>query len=119
VPVGECQCGDVKYWTVEEAEEYLPRLSQLIDLLQVGLVAGPVTGTWTLAPGAEHAEAALSELEEVGVVIRQIDRGLVDFPSLGSDGGTYLLCWQVGEGELAWWHRPEDGFAGRQPLPLP
>jgi hypothetical protein len=109
----------VKYWTVDEARQYLPRLGQLLDLLQVGLMAGPAPGTWTLAPGAEHAEAALAELEDVGVVIRQIDRGLVDFPSLGSDGATYLLCWQVGETELNWWHRPEDGFAGRQPLPLP
>jgi hypothetical protein len=109
----------MKYWTVDEARDYLPRLRLLLDLLLDGLVVGPLPGTWALAEGAEHAEAALAELEERGVVIRQVDKGLVDFPSRGSDGEAYLLCWQVGEPELAWWHRPEDGFAGRHPLPLP
>jgi hypothetical protein len=111
--------GGVTYWTVGEAQEYLPRLRQLLDLMLDALDAGPLPGTWTLRVGEEHAEAALAELQERGVVIRQVDAGLVDFPARGSDGQTYLLCWKVGEPDLAWWHRPEDGFAGRQPLPLP
>jgi hypothetical protein len=109
----------VKYWTVDEARDYLPRLRQLLDVLLVALEPGPLPGTWTLRAGAEHAEAVLAELNERGVVVRQVDRGLVDFPSQGSDGSSYLLCWRMDEPELAWWHRPEDGFAGRQPLPLP
>jgi hypothetical protein len=107
------------YWTVEEARDYLPRLRQLLDLVSGALVAGPQPGTMALRAGAEQAEAALAELEDRGVVLRQLGRGLVDFPALGGDGRPYLLCWQVDEADVGWWHRPEDGFAGRQPLPLP
>jgi hypothetical protein len=47
--------------------------------------------------------------------VKDIDTGLLDFPSLRG-GEEVLLCWRLGEDEVAWWHRPEDGFAGRQPL---
>ncbi|MGH9280009.1 MAG: DUF2203 family protein [Acidimicrobiales bacterium] len=43
--------------------------------------------------------------------------GLLDFHAQGGDGVVYYLCWKLGEPELAWWHRPEDGFPGRKPLP--
>jgi uncharacterized protein DUF2203 len=109
----------VRFWTVEEARDYLPRLRQLLALVSGQTVPGALPGTLSLRPGAEHAEAALAELEDEGIVLRQVDRGLVDFPAVGSDGQVYLLCWHVGEHDLGWWHRPEDGFAGRQPLPLP
>ena len=59
---------------------------------------------------------AMSELERLGVQLKDFDRGLVDFPSL-RDGRIVLLCWQLGEGDqLEWWHEPEAGFAGRTPL---
>jgi hypothetical protein len=49
--------------------------------------------------------------------VKDLDRGLVDFPALHR-GEEVLLCWQVGEGEVAYWHGLEEGFAGRKPLPL-
>ena len=104
-------------WTVEEARTYLPRLRELVLLVQDAVVADDRTGDLRLRPGAEHAEAALEELSAEGVILRQLPHGLVDLPSQGDDGELRFLCWQVGEPELAWWHRPEDGFAGRQPLP--
>src|ERR1051325_3572516 len=56
------------------------------------------------------------ELEELGVQLKDYERGLVDFPSL-RDGRVILLCWQLGEGDqIEWWHDVEAGFAGRQPL---
>jgi hypothetical protein len=58
---------------------------------------------------------AVGELEAVDVVLRDVDRGLVDFPSL-RDGEEVYLCWLVDEGEIGFWHVPEAGFAGRQPL---
>jgi len=109
----------MKLWTTNEAQAYLPRLRQLLELVGADVVPGPVPGTLALPPGAEHAEAALAELEDRGVVLRQLPHGLVDFPAMGSDGEIYLLCWKVDEPELGWWHRPDAGFAGRQPLPLP
>lgn len=109
----------MKPWTVDEARAYLPRLRDLLDLVGRGLRPGPDPGTWVLPAGAEHAEAALAELEQRGIVLRQLERGLVDFPAQSSDGSLCLLCWHVAEPDLAWWHRPEDGYAGRQRLPLP
>jgi hypothetical protein len=106
----------VRYWTPDEARSYLPRLRELVGLVRDAIVPGADAGTIHLRDGAEHAEAALAELEERGVILRQVASGLVDFPSLDDDGRVRLLCWKVDETDLAWWHRPEDGFAGRRPL---
>ena len=102
---------------MEEARAYLPRLRELVLLVREAIDADPVTGDLRMRAGAEHAEAALDELTERGVILRQLGHGLVDLPSEGEDGELRFLCWQVGEPDLAWWHRPEDGFAGRRPLP--
>jgi hypothetical protein len=42
---------------------------------------------------------------------------LIDFHARGADGVVYLLCWRLDEPDLGWWHLPEEGFAGRKPLP--
>lgn len=67
-------------------------------------------------------EAAHAELNEIvarftgrGVQVKDMDRGLIDFPAK-VDGQDALLCWHVGEGPIAFWHSPQDGFAGRKPL---
>jgi hypothetical protein len=75
-------------------------------------------GAW---PGRKVATAVLDiltaaeQLEAMDIVLRDADRGLVDFPSL-RDGEEVYLCWQAGEPRVAWWHDPDAGFAGRQPL---
>jgi hypothetical protein len=72
-------------------------------------------------PGREVAAAlvelsrAFNELEAVDVVVRDVDRGLIDFPAL-RDGEEIYLCWLLDEEEIAYWHEPDAGFAGRQPL---
>ncbi len=66
---------------------------------------------------AEAVAGAVEELQALGVLVKDLDRGLVDFPAL-REGEEVLLCWQVGEGEVAYWHGLEEGFAGRKPLPL-
>ena len=70
----------------------------------------------------ERETAAMNEaverLERLGVIVKDADRGLVDFPALRESGEEVLLCWQVGEDEVAYWHGLEEGFAGRKPLPL-
>ena len=66
---------------------------------------------------AEAVARAVDELQGLGVLVKDLDRGLVDFPALRG-GEEVLLCWQVGEDEVAWWHGLEEGFAGRKPLPL-
>jgi hypothetical protein len=60
--------------------------------------------------------ALTSELENLGVQLKDYSQGLIDFPSL-RDGEVVLLCWRLGEGdEVEWWHDVDSGFAGRQPL---
>jgi hypothetical protein len=68
-------------------------------------------------------EASHAELNEIvarftaeGVQVKDMDRGLIDFPA-DVAGQDALLCWHVGEEKIAYWHSPEDGFAGRKPLP--
>lgn len=60
--------------------------------------------------------AALGELVALGLECKGLDVGLVDFPA-EVDGMPAFLCWQLGEPSVAWWHRPDTGFAGRQPIP--
>jgi hypothetical protein len=59
----------------------------------------------------------IDEIAEHGAQVKDIDEGLIDFPAL-RNGETVLLCWRLGEDEIAYWHTVEDGFAGRRPLPL-
>ena len=67
---------------------------------------------------AEAVGYVIERLEGLGVLVKDPDRGLVDFPALRENGEEVLLCWQVGEDEIAFWHGLEEGFAGRKPLPL-
>jgi Uncharacterized conserved protein (DUF2203) len=84
----------------------------------LALNAESTGGAW---PGRERASAALvvtlgfEQLEELEVLVRDLDRGLVDFPSL-VDGREVYLCWQLGEPEILHWHGLESGYAGRRPL---
>jgi hypothetical protein len=66
-----------------------------------------------LAADIEHY---LAELSALGLTCKSLEEGLVDFPG-EVDGAPALLCWKLGEPAVAWWHRPDAGFAGRQPLP--
>ena len=72
-------------------------------------------------PGREHAAAALevalgfNQLEELDVVVRDLERGLIDFPSM-INGEEVYLCWLLDEPEVVYWHAPESGFGGRRPL---
>jgi hypothetical protein len=70
-----------------------------------------------LATEGRAVAAIADELAALGVQVKDLDTGLVDFPAL-RDGEEVLLCWRLGEDEVGWWHRIEDGFAGRRPLPL-
>jgi hypothetical protein len=64
---------------------------------------------------AAAVAACVERLEELGVLVKDLDAGLVDFPAR-RHGRPVLLCWHVGEDEVAYWHGSEDGFAGRRPV---
>jgi len=66
---------------------------------------------------ARRMARLVDEITGHGAQVKDLDTGLIDFPALRR-GATVLLCWQLGEDEIAWWHGMDDGFAGRRPLPL-
>ena len=68
-----------------------------------------------LDKSVQETKDTLAEIESIGVQIKELDKGLLDFPSV-IDGKAVLLCWKLGEKEIGFWHSPEDGFAGRKPL---
>ncbi|HZT45961.1 MAG TPA: DUF2203 domain-containing protein [Gaiellaceae bacterium] len=69
----------------------------------------------TVETAAAELASAIGKVQATGVLVKDLDAGLVDFPAK-RDGEDVLLCWQLGEDEVAFWHGLEDGFAGRQPL---
>jgi hypothetical protein len=63
-----------------------------------------------------QARSMLSQFEQLGVQLKSIELGLLDFPSQ-LDGQEILLCWRQGETEITHYHGNHEGFAGRKPLP--
>lgn len=122
----------MKLFTVSEANGLLPTVRGILKKIQrahkkvfsyheaaKNAAEGAEQGGGGFSDGLRYATLLIeltsqtSELEALGVQLKDFDRGLVDFPSL-RDGRVVLLCWQIGEGdEVEWWHDVEDGFAGR------
>jgi len=121
-----------RHWSKDEANAALDRLAPKVRALREHLdhlrspevverladAAGEPGGAY---PGYDIARAAvelafgLRDLAEQEIVVRDLDRGLIDFPAL-RDGREVYLCWLCGEPEVTHWHEPESGFAGREPL---
>lgn len=125
----------MKIFTIEEANALIPNVRGILANIQKahkGLgkyraqakkaAEAAEQGGGGIADGIRYAElitlltSEINELENLGVQLKDFERGLIDFPSL-RDGRIVLLCWQMGEGdELEWWHDVDAGFAGRTPL---
>jgi Uncharacterized conserved protein (DUF2203) len=121
-----------RHYTIEEANAARPwvgarvrRMRAALERLRTPPVRAGVARVDAAEGGgfAGHAAArattdlmvASRELEQLEIVVRDPVRGLVDFPAL-RDGEEVYLCWLVDEDEVAHWHAPEAGFAGRRPL---
>jgi hypothetical protein len=71
------------------------------------------------AEAAADIAAIIGELEGLGVQVKDLDQGLIDFPARHpARDETVLLCWRLGEEDVGYWHGLEEGFAGRKPLPF-
>jgi hypothetical protein len=120
-----------RQFTVAEAHAMMPDLlakaddlvttrANLVEL-QAALARGTSSPLGGL-PEAKGYQARLSELltwfPNQGLELKGFAPLLLDFPS-EMDGEPVLLCWLEGERELAWYHKPAHGFAGRRPLPGP
>jgi hypothetical protein len=121
-----------RHWTPEQANQLLPVVGATVRRLrdarrrlaerdfddELPLRAEASGGAW---PGKEHARESVEiaigfeTLEKLDLVVRDLDRGLVDFPAV-IDGNEVYLCWLLDEPAVGHWHGVESGFAGRQPL---
>src|SRR2546423_11190908 len=106
----------------ERMVELRARLGELEDEQRevVRIVAGNGSGegvgdarTPEFAKLARELQEIVDELTLIGVQLKDPDTGLLDFPAL-RDGEDVLLCWQVGESAIEFWHGPEEGYAGRR-----
>jgi hypothetical protein len=62
-----------------------------------------------------HLMFLIQQIEEMGVILKDVDKGLCDFPYM-RNGRLVYLCWRLGEEAIEYWHEIETGFAGREPL---
>jgi len=67
------------------------------------------------AKAEQRAKDALAEIDSIGVQVKDIDIGLLDFPC-DVEGQVILLCWKLGEKSITHWHGTQEGFAGRKPI---
>ena len=63
----------------------------------------------------QRAKDAIAEIDSIGVQVKDLDIGLLDFPC-AIEGRVLLLCWKMGEHSITHWHSTEEGFAGRKPI---
>jgi hypothetical protein len=121
-----------RHYSLEEASALLPEVAALIENMRSArdrlgdadaraalAAAGGSNGGGqpgrTVSKGFLELRDAMMWLRDREIVMRDLDQGLVDFPTL-REGAEVYLCWQEGEDEIAFWHEPEAGFAGRRPL---
>src|SRR5258708_7941453 len=67
------------------------------------------------AKAEQRAKDALAEIDSIGVQVKDLEIGLLDFPC-DVDGRVVLLCWKMGENSITHWHSTDEGFAGRKPI---
>ena len=130
-----------RLFTLQEAEELLPAVerwlrsaidskksaSELEDqmnalLVRINIYGGVQIDVTQIAKIKSSKEQvldqlnrSLGEMETSGVVVKDLDVGLIDFPTLLDDQEVYL-CWKLGEPHIGFWHHTSEGFAGRKSI---
>jgi len=126
-----------RLFTVNEANELLPTLRPLVEQILENIRRLKSSSETVIRKGQVDPEAPdlmeklredseiakligqvkgwVDEINGYGCVCKGVEQGLVDFPCMFGAEVVYL-CWQIGEPNVGFWHRIEDGFAGRRPL---
>lgn len=120
------------HFTLAEARKLLPKVRKKVEA--VIQAARAARGGQAASHGALHLNGAngngngkhadplkvlavlAKELADDGIFLKDAERGLIDFPHIRENGEEVYLCWLAGEEDILFWHRLEDGFAGRQPI---
>jgi len=108
-----------RYFTATEANEALatvrPLVERMVERHRAFREAVERRDALSAATGGNGGGFHPRVPGELDAAVKDPATGLVDFPSL-RDGEEILLCWLLGEDEVAWWHTLDGGFAGRRPL---
>lgn len=122
-----------QYFTLEDANTALKTIRPLMD--EVQSIRQKIISTQPEAWGAieksvgnggsrtlskmvqdfERLDGLVHQILDTGVLIKDVNIGLLDFPAL-KEGREVYLCWQHGEGDIAFWHEIDAGYMGRQPI---
>lgn len=131
----------MRTFTLKEAEELLPTLESLLrsaiearaqaepielelgqQMRRIHLAGGAMVDVAAVAGKrsllselVQKIKDAVEEIDAIGVQVKDLNRGLLDFPS-ELDGEVVLLCWELGEPRIGYWHSLEGGYASRKPL---
>jgi hypothetical protein len=102
---------------IEESDQEFSQLSERIFLNGGTLVDVPacIARKALREKAIQSATDTLSEINAIGVQVKDLDIGLLDFPCR-VDGEIVLLCWKMGEPTISHWHGTEEGYAGRRPI---
>jgi hypothetical protein len=122
-----------KLFTVEEANALLPKLKELLDdlmlhrdalrekaphvepiLRSAGANGGGRVGS-EYGVEAYNLHLAIGRIHELGLLLKDLDTGLLDFPH-EREGRIVFLCWRPPEERVGYWHEIDAGYAGRRPL---
>jgi hypothetical protein len=122
-----------RFFTVEEANALVPKLSVIVEEMRVlrMKIASQIPDLEPVLSEAKinggHKNGAnyvvnltrfydcLNSISEMGCVLKDVDLGLIDFPSI-RDGREVYLCWRLGEDKVRFWHELDTGFNGRKPV---
>lgn len=122
-----------RYFTLSEANQALTIIRPLMDEIQAirQKILTNQPEAWTaieksvgnggsrslsaIVQDFERLDALVHHILDTGVLIKDINIGLLDFPAL-KDGREVYLCWQYGEADIAYWHEVDAGYSGRQPI---
>jgi hypothetical protein len=124
---------DERIFTLAEAQNLLPQLRSLLTAIgekwarirelnpDVQKARDKASFGGYSKSGVEYIESVshlmflIHQIKDTGVLLKDADRGLCDFPYV-RQGRVVYLCWQLGEEDIRYWHDIETGFAGREPL---
>ena len=118
---------ETKYFSPIEAKNTLPLVKKIVkDILETSRemrllaedIGRDVEEDGRIKKMAANIDTFMRELEEIGCFFKDwnFNIGLVDFPGL-IDGEEVYLCWKSDEDDIQYYHRLEEGFSGRKPIP--
>lgn len=101
----------------EDVRSRIARFASKAGMAGGARLSAEVAARWQadLAAATGRLREPLAALEAMGVQVKDLEIGLVDFPTLYR-GREVLLCWRIDEPDIAWWHGLEEGYRGRKPV---